>query len=108
MLLLVFQKRISGPIIRHWLQARNASEKSFLKSVSWIYNLRVRAGLGKSANQAVAPYATLGNLALNNYNLGNAVVTGFYVSVLPNPGLKWETTTTTDFGVDFGFFKNRL
>jgi hypothetical protein len=27
---------------------------------------------------------------------------------LPNPGLKWETTTTTNFGLDFGFFKNRL
>jgi len=86
----------------------NASEESFLKGVSWISNLRVRAGWGKSANQAVAPYATLGNLASNNYNFGNSTVTGFYVSVLPNPGLKWETTTTTNFGVDFGFFKNRL
>jgi len=86
----------------------NASEESFLKGVSWISNLRVRAGWGKSANQAVAPYATLGNLANNNYNFGGSTVTGFYVSVLPNPGLKWETTTTTNFGVDFGFFKNRL
>jgi len=86
----------------------NASEEGFLKGVSWISNLRLRAGWGKSANQAVAPYATLGNLASNNYNFGGTTVTGFYVSVLPNPELKWETTTTTNFGVDFGFFKNRL
>ena len=86
----------------------NASEESFLKGVSWISNLRVRVGWGKSANQAVAPYATLGNLASNNYNFGGTTVTGFYVSVLPNPNLKWETTTTTNVGLDFGFFKNRL
>jgi len=86
----------------------NAGEESFLNGVSWISNLRVRAGWGKSANQAVQPYATQGSLALNNYSFGATNAQGFYVSVLPNPGLKWETTTTTNFGLDFGLFKNRL
>ena len=28
--------------------------------------------------------------------------------IAPNPNLKWETTTTRDFGMDFGFFNERL
>jgi hypothetical protein len=86
----------------------NASDESFLQGVNWLSNLKLRLGWGKSANQAVNPYATLGNLASNNYNFANSTVTGFYVSVLPNPNLKWETTTVSNFGLDFGFLKNRI
>ena len=28
--------------------------------------------------------------------------------ILANPDLKWETTTTRDLGLDYGFFQDRL
>jgi TonB-linked SusC/RagA family outer membrane protein len=86
----------------------NASDESFLQNLTWLSNLKVRVGWGKSSNQAVQPYSTLGGLAGNNYNFGNTNVTGFYVSQLPNPNLKWETTEVKNFGLDFGLFKNRI
>ena len=33
---------------------------------------------------------------------------GLYISSLSNADLKWETTATTDIGLDMGFFDNRL
>ncbi len=86
----------------------NATEESFLQNVSWLSNLKLRIGWGKSAQQGLAPYSTLGNLATNNYNFGTTNTTGYYVSVLPNPKLKWEETTSLNFGLDFGLFKNRI
>ena len=34
--------------------------------------------------------------------------TGSSQLIAPNPNLKWETTTTRDFGMDYGFFNERL
>jgi TonB-dependent starch-binding outer membrane protein SusC len=86
----------------------NASDENFFQNVSFISNLKVRAGWGVSSNQSVDPYATLGNLSANNYNFGATNVNGYFVSVLPNNTLKWESTEVTNLGLDFGFLKNRI
>lgn len=86
----------------------NVSDESFLKNASWLSNLKLRVGWGKSAQQGVPAYSTLGLLTTNNYNFGNSTTTGGFVSSLPNPNLKWETTTGTNFGLDFGLFKSRI
>lgn len=86
----------------------NVNDEAFLQSVSWLSNLKLRLGWGKSSNQAVQPYSTLGGLATNNYNFGNSIVAGYFVNVLPNPNLKWETTKVSNFGLDFGLFRNRI
>jgi TonB-dependent starch-binding outer membrane protein SusC len=86
----------------------NIKGESFLKDVDWLDALKLRAGYGQTSNQAVAPYATLGRLSTRPYNFGTTYSTGYYVSQLPNPNLGWEYSETMNFGVDFGFFKNRL
>jgi TonB-linked SusC/RagA family outer membrane protein len=88
--------------------AWNASDEDFFQNVSFISNLKLRAGWGKSSNQSVAPYATLGSLSANNYNFGQTNVSGYFVSVLPNNTLTWESTEVTNLGLDFGFLKNRI
>jgi outer membrane receptor protein involved in Fe transport len=40
--------------------------------------------------------------------LNEAVVPAYVVTQLGNPDLRWETTTQTDLGVDFGFADNRI
>ena len=42
------------------------------------------------------------------YNYGTNGAFGYLVTTSPNPELTWEFTRTTNFGLDFGFFKNRF
>lgn len=87
----------------------NITNESFMKEVSWLNSLKVRAGYGETSNQAIAPYATLGVLSTRPYNFGeDTYATGYYVSQLPNPNLGWEYSQTWNYGVDFSLFKNRL
>ena len=92
--------------------AWNIANESFLRDQPWMSSLKLRASLGRTGSTAVAPYQTKGSLqsALGNgyYNFGTVGVVGVVPATIPNPNLKWETTTTTNFGLDFGFFNNRV
>lgn len=84
------------------------SNESFMKKLSWVNLMKLRAGYGTTSNQAVAPYSTLGALGTRPYNFGDTNSTGVYVTQAPNPDLGWEFSTTWNYGLDFGFFNNRL
>jgi TonB-linked SusC/RagA family outer membrane protein len=87
----------------------NLANESFMKNISWLNLLKLRAGFGQTSNQAINPYSTLGTLATRPYNFGdNTYATGYYVNQLPNPSLGWEYSKTFNYGIDFGLFKNRL
>lgn len=87
----------------------NISNESFMQNISWLRSLKLRAGYGQTSNQAINPYATLGQLSTRPYNFGNDdYATGYYVSQLPNPSLGWEYSETYNYGLDFGLFNNRL
>ncbi|MEZ0130360.1 SusC/RagA family TonB-linked outer membrane protein, partial [Flavobacterium sp. LBUM151] len=84
------------------------SNESFMKNLSWVNLLKLRAGYGETSNQAVDPYQTLGALSTRPYNFGTTNSTGVYVTTLPNPDLGWEYSTTWNYGLDFAFLNNRL
>lgn len=84
------------------------SNETFMKNLSWINLVKFRAGYGKTSNQAIAPYSTLGALGTRPYNFGNTNLTGVYFMDAPNANLGWEFSTTWNYGLDFGFFNNRL
>ncbi|GCC50320.1 TonB-dependent receptor [Chryseotalea sanaruensis] len=84
------------------------SNESFMNSQDVVSSLKLRFGTGRTSNQAVNPYASLGSLASEPYNYGNNGLYGFFVNALPNPDLRWEFTTTTNVALDFGLFQNRL
>jgi len=86
----------------------NIMKESFMKSITVIDALKLRAGYGQTSNQAVGAYATLGLLSTRPYNFGTSNATGYYVSTLPNPGLGWEYSETKNIGIDFSILKNRL
>ncbi len=86
----------------------NVFNENFMSNINVVSNLKVRAGWGTTSNQGIAPYSTLGGLSTNTYNYGGTNVTGYFVNALPNGNLKWESTTNTNVGIDFGFFKNRI
>jgi TonB-linked SusC/RagA family outer membrane protein len=87
----------------------NISEEGFMKNnVSFIDRLKLRVGYGRTSNQAIDPYATLGLLDSRPYNFGSTYDTGYYVSDLPNQELGWEFSETWNFGVEFSLLKERL
>jgi TonB-linked SusC/RagA family outer membrane protein len=86
----------------------NIAREEFMKPLTWIDNLKLRAGYGETSNQAIAPYATLGRLATRDYNFGSNYTSGYYVSALPNSELGWEYSKTWNVGLDFSLFSGRL
>jgi len=88
--------------------AWNAMNEEFMKGFRFLSNLKLRAGWGKTANAGINPYSTLGALSTVNYNFGTTGLTGFLVTSLPNPSLRWESTSSFNGGLDFGFLKNRI
>lgn len=86
----------------------NISNESFLKQVSWIDLLKLRAGWGKVGNQGVAPYQTQGLLSRTAYAWGTTAAFGYRPSTIGNPDLRWETSATANIGLDFSFIKGRI
>jgi len=86
----------------------NIMKESFMKSITVIDALKLRAGYGQTSNQSVDPYATLGLLNTTPYNFGTSYAVGGNVSKLPNPSLGWEYSETKNIGLDFSLLKNRL
>lgn len=92
--------------------AWRVNQESFLQDVESLSNLKIRASYGVTGQQegignyAYQPIYVQGT-ATNRYVFGNEAVTtyapGAYVD-----DLKWETTKSWNFGLDFGFFNNRL
>jgi TonB-dependent starch-binding outer membrane protein SusC len=86
------------------------SEEEFLRSLNLISSLKLRVGWGQIGNQgSVGPYeyVTTANSGAN-YVWGSVLRPGFSFPGAGNEELKWETTTTTNVGVDFGLFRSKL
>jgi len=86
----------------------NINKESFMKDITWIDALKLRAGYGQTSNQSVATYSTLGSLNTAPYNFGTTYSTGFNVNTVPNSKLGWEYSYTYNFATDFSLLKNRL
>lgn len=85
------------------------SEEAFLKDVDFISNLKLRTSWGKTGNQEIGNYASLPTLGSGGLALLNGQqIQGIASSRIPNPDLKWETTTQTDIGVDIELFAGRV
>lgn len=86
----------------------NISNEAFLKGVSWIDLLKLRAGWGQVGNQGVAPYQTQGLLARTTYAFGATGAFGFRPGTISNPNLRWESTATSNVGLDFSVLRGRV
>jgi TonB-linked SusC/RagA family outer membrane protein len=78
---------------------------------------KLRISFGENGNRALDdPYISLANLAtggVNRYgyvNSSGALVNFQYLQIsrMANPGLRWEKSTAWNYGLDFGFLKNRI
>lgn len=81
------------------------SEENFLKNNSLVSFLKLRASYGLTGNSEIGDFPQLG---LFQGDAGYVGAPGQRAAQIANPDLKWETTTQTDIGIDFGLFNNRL
>lgn len=88
------------------------SEESFMQSKPLgLSLLALRAGWGIQGNQSVRPYGTQLLLRASSdarYPFGSGLTTGLTASQVANPDLKWETSTQTNFGIDYGLKNDRF
>ena len=93
------------------------SEEPFMQraALPWLSFLKLRASWGKLGNERIGsnyyPYIAL--MSFGNslfYNADGSVTSSKTArpSVLAVEDISWETTTSTDLGVDANFFDNRL
>lgn len=81
--------------------AWNVSQEDFLANNNFVNNLKLRVSWGKTGNQEFPSGASLDRFALEE---GQAIrQTNF-----GNEDLKWETSTTTNAGIDFSIINDRL
>lgn len=89
--------------------AWNMHEESFMKDINWLNEAKMRVSYGQIGNQAIDPYGSLATADNAFYVSGDKPVVGYLPGTsLPNPDLRWETTTTLNTGIDFGMFDHRL
>lgn len=90
-----------------------ASEESFLKQFDWLSNLKLRVSYGLTGNNNIAQYSYMNTLNTTNYVTGSGngnLMAGLASnsSFLGNPDITWEQTAEANYGIDFGFFNNKL
>ena len=102
------------------------SQEKFMENIGWLDDLKLRASWGQTGNQEISNLARY-TLFVSNYgeagfggqsygtsydiagtNGGQQLASGFKRDQLGNDDLKWETTTQTNLGFDFGLLRNAL
>lgn len=86
----------------------NISNEDFMKGSSWVDLLKLRISRGSVGNQGVAPYQTQGLLGRTVYAFGTTPAYGYRPETIGNNDLHWETSTTTNIGVDFSLWRGRV
>ena len=88
-------------------------DEAFLRDNTTLSDLKLRLGWGKTGQQDVGwDYGWIGTYSKSTGNQGSFYdVIGDGSMVRPdnrNPDLKWEVTTTTNIGLDYGFLNQRV
>ena len=86
------------------------SNEEFMKDLTWLDNLKLRAGYGKTG---VIPGSSYLSLTRYSYNAGYFYDDGVWnqglgVASNPNPDLKWETSAEYNIGLDWSVLDGRL
>ncbi|WP_044207888.1 TonB-dependent receptor [Flammeovirga sp. OC4] len=89
------------------------SDEDFVKDLNLFSNLKLRGGWGVTGNNRIGDFAAFNTIAIQKwtgYNWGSNIsyVPGAVQNNMAVPDLRWETTHQTNFGLDMGFYDNRI
>ena len=90
--------------------AWNLHNEKFMQHADFADMIKIRASVGTPGNQNFSSYQTL---SVYNYDASSSMrdrfdYLGAYLEKKGNPDLKWQQTLDQNFGLDLGFFYNRL
>lgn len=89
--------------------AWNVAKEPFMSgSSAWLSNLKLRAGWGTVGNDRISNYLSMDLYTQSKYGIGTSQTTVLTPKQIANQDLKWEGSTTTNIGVDFGVMDSRL
>lgn len=85
------------------------SEEGFMDGLPFFTTIKWRVGYGQTGNNNIGNYETSAVVSSNfNYTDNNTGLSGSTIRALANADLQWETTTTSNIGLDLGFLDDRL
>ncbi len=96
-------------------------QESFMPQVPWLSDLKIRGSFGVLGNQSIGDNYLYQSVLTSSTITGSAwssaplyafdktsPTQGFAASKLLDPSLSWETTYSTNLGIDISLFRNRL
>ena len=90
----------------------NLTKENFMKPVAWVNNLSLRATYGITGNSPYVGAASTLDILYNPFSNFSSYpyIAGlsYNISDKANAKLSWESTHTTNVGLDFGILNNRL
>nr|WP_255495318.1 TonB-dependent receptor [Dysgonomonas sp. 521] len=92
--------------------AYRLTEEPFIKNIGALSDLKLRLSYGQTGQQDIGSYYQHLGTYTSSYNssryqFGNEWIT-LYRPNGYDPQIKWETTTTYNIGLDYGFVNNRI
>ncbi|GAB2587435.1 SusC/RagA family TonB-linked outer membrane protein [Spirosoma areae] len=86
------------------------SEENFFKPLtSWFSNLKLKTSWGILGNQNIGNYPYQSTLASGrDYAIGTGMSTGAAYTEYKDPNIHWESTRSTDVGIETDFFNGRM
>ena len=87
--------------------------EDFIKDLGYVSTAKLRGGWGLSGNNRIGDFDSKTQLNINSgsgyvWGVGQNFVPGAFLSNIGVPDLKWETTSSFDIGLDFGFLDDRF
>jgi len=92
------------------------NNEPFMEKFDFISDLKLKYSWGKNGNSAI-PSGWLQSSYVTDYNgtsyaikgqESGSLQSGYRKDKTGNPNLKWETVTQNNYGIDFGFFNQRI
>jgi TonB-linked SusC/RagA family outer membrane protein len=87
------------------------SDEQFMKKFTFISDAKLRVSYGTTGNNRIGDFSTYSTFIIEPmaaYAFNNSIIKGIIPINIGNPGLKWETTASTDIGYDLSLFKQRI
>ena len=86
------------------------SNEKFMEGITWLNNLKLRAGFGITGVIPNNPYESLTKYTYGSsyYYSDGKWLPGLSVSSNPNPDLRWEKSTEFNVGLDWSVLDDRL
>lgn len=92
------------------------SEEAFMSTLTFINDLKIRAGWGENGNDNVGNFNAYGTFSgRDNYSFYNitgssrsSIAAGFSPNRIGNPNAKWETGVSKNIGLDLSLFKSKI